>query len=229
MNEVSSVPACIGIIMDGNRRWARERSLPVFEGHNEGYKRLKDCMRWARAARIPHVIAYAFSEENWQRSEKEVGYLMTLFRTILENETEKMIAERIRIRFIGDRSRFGADLRAMMEKMETVTAASYDITLHLLMSYGGRAEIVAAANRLSAEGKGEATEEDFSAALWGAGIPDPDIVIRVGGEKRLSGFLPWQTVYSELFFVDTFWPAFTKEEFDAILTEFAGRERRRGK
>lgn len=226
--DVSSV-ACVGIIMDGNRRWAKAHSLPVFDGHNEGYKKLQEVVRWAREAGIPHVVAYAFSTENWQRSEKEVDYLMKLFRSVLENETKKLIDERVRIRFIGDKSRFSEDMRKMMDNMEQATGAIYDTTLHLLMSYGGRAEIVAAANTLLTEGKTEVTEEMFAEKLWSHPMPDPDLVIRTGSEKRLSGFLPWQSVYSELFFSDSLWPDFAEEEFDAILAEFAQRERRRGK
>lgn len=229
MNDSSGI-TCMGIIMDGNRRWARAHNKPVFEGHSEGYKKLQEAVRWAREAGIPHVVAYALSTENWQRSEEEVGYLLKLFRFVLEKETEKMIEERVRVRFIGDRTRFSEDLQKMMEKMEAATAdARYDITLHLLMSYGGRAEIVAAANSLLEEEATVATEDAFANNLWSYPMPDPDLVIRTGGEKRLSGFLPWQSIYSELFFIDTLWPAFTKEEFDGVLAEFAARERRRGK
>ncbi len=226
--DAAIVPSCIGVIMDGNRRWARAENKPVFEGHSEGYKKLQDVLRWAREANIPHLVAYAFSTENWQRSEEEVGYLMKLFRSILEKETKKMIDEHVRVRFVGDRTRFGEDLQKMMDTMETETAKEYDITLHLLMSYGGRAEIVAAANASIVAGT-SVTEESFASNLWSHPMPDPDLIIRTGGEKRLSNFLPWQSVYSELFFSDAFWPAFTKEEFDSILAEFAQRERRRGK
>jgi len=228
MNNASGV-SCVGIIMDGNRRWAKARGLPVFEGHAEGYKRLQDTLRFAREAGVPHVVAYAFSTENWQRSEAEVGYLMKLFRSILENETKKMIEERIRVRFVGDRSRFSEDMQTMMAAMEAATAESYDITLHLLMSYGGRAEIVAAANALLEEEATAADEEAFTRNLWSYPMPDPDLIIRTGGERRLSGFLPWQSVYSELFFIDAFWPDFSREMFDTILAEFSARERRHGK
>ncbi len=228
MNEASGV-TCLGIIMDGNRRWARAHDLPVLEGHTEGYKRLEETLGWAREAGITHVVAYAFSTENWQRSEEEVGYLMKLFRSILENETKKMIENRVRVRFVGDRSRFSEEVQKLMTDMETATALYYDITLHLLMSYGGRAEIVAATNALLADGAVSVTEEAFTEKLWAYPMPDTDLIIRTGGEKRLSNFLPWQSVYSEFFFIDTFWPAFTKEEFDAVLAEFAARERRRGK
>lgn len=220
--------ACIGFIMDGNRRWARAHDKPVFEGHGEGYQKLQDVVRWTRERGIPHLVVYAFSTENWQRSEEEVGYLMKLFRSVLEGEMQKMLDEHVRVRFIGDRSRFSADIRKMMGAMEAATEARYDITLHLLTSYGGRAELVAAANALVKEGR-EVTEDSFAGTLWSHPMPDPDIIIRTGGQMRLSGFLPWQSVYSELFFTDTLWPDFTEEEFDSILAEFAQRERRRGK
>lgn len=228
MNTASGI-SCVGIIMDGNRRWARAQGKPVFEGHAEGYKRLQESLRWAREAGIPHLVAYAFSTENWQRSEDEVGYLMRLFRSILENETKKMIEERIRVLFVGDRTRFSEDMQAMMAKMESATSEAYDITLHLLMSYGGRAEIVAATNALLEKGVTVASEEAFTRNLWSYPMPDPDLIIRTGGERRLSGFLPWQSVYSELFFIDAFWPDFSRGMFDVILTEFSARERRHGK
>lgn len=225
----TEVPSCVGIIMDGNRRWARAQGRPVFDGHAEGYKRLEDVLRWSREASIPHVAAYVFSTENWQRSEEEVGYLMKLFRSVLENEIQRMVEEKVRVRFIGDSARFSEEIQKMMVKMEEETSKNYDITLHLLMSYGGRAEIVAAANALLKKGTTIVTEEAFANSLWSHPVPDPDLIIRTGGEKRLSGFLPWQSIYSELFFIDTFWPAFTKQEFDSILVEFAQRERRHGK
>jgi len=215
--------------MDGNRRWARAHNKPVFEGHSEGYKKLQDVVGWAREAGIPHLAAFAFSTENWERSEEEVGFLMKLFRFVLENETKKMIKENIRVRFVGDRARFSEDIQTMMEKMEKETSRDYKITLHLAMSYGGRAEILSAVNVLLAEGAHSATEEGFSKKLWSYPMPDPDILIRTGGERRMSGFLPWQSVYSELFFVDAWWPEFQEEEFGKILQGFARRERRHGK
>ena len=215
--------------MDGNRRWARAHNKPVFEGHNEGYKKLQDVIKWAREAGIDHVVAYAFSTENWKRSEEEVGYLMKLFRFILDNETKKMIEEKVRVCFVGDRARFDKDIQDAMLKMESATAKDFNITLHIAMSYGGRAEIVSATNALIAEGATNVTEEEFSKKLWSYPMPDTDILIRTGGEQRLSGFLPWQSVYSELFFVDAWWPEFQQEEFVNIIEKFASRERRMGK
>lgn len=230
MSEQSKAPiACLGVVMDGNRRWAKQAGKPVFEGHRAGYAALERVVRWAREAGIPHVVAYTFSTENWQRSVEEVGYLIDLFRYVLEKEIERFAKERVRVRFVGDRNRFDPKLQRMMSDMEKATAEDYDLTLHLLMSYGGRAEILAAVNALLAEGKTSVNEKEFEEKLWSYPMPEPDLVIRTGGEERLSNFLPWQSVYSELFFTPTLWPAFSKEEFDSILSAFGERKRRRGK
>ncbi|OIP65318.1 di-trans,poly-cis-decaprenylcistransferase [Candidatus Nomurabacteria bacterium CG2_30_43_9] len=220
---------CVGIIMDGNRRWARAHNKPPFEGHNEGYKKLQEAVKWAREAGIAHLVAYTFSTENWKRSEEEVGYLMKLFRSILNNETKKMIEEKVRVCFVGDRASFDSDIQEAMVKMESETAKDFNITLHIAMSYGGRAEILSATNALLKDGATNVTEEEFSKKLWSYPMPDPDILIRTGGDQRLSGFLPWQSVYSELFFVDAYWPEFQQEEFVSIIEKFASRERRMGK
>ena len=220
---------CVGIIMDGNRRWAKAQGKPGFEGHRAGYDTLTQVVGWAREAKIPHVVAYAFSTENWQRSEDEVGYLMKLFRFVIDNEVDRMIAERIRIRFVGERARFPEDLQKGMERIEEATGNEYDITLHIAVSYGGRAEILAAVNALQLDGGGVVSEEEFSQKLWSYPMPDPDIIIRTGGDMRLSGFLAWQSVYSELFFLPTLWPDFSHTEFLEVLAEFHARERRRGR
>ncbi len=220
---------CIGIIMDGNRRWAKEHNKPSFEGHRVGYDTLTKVVGWAREAKIPHVVVYAFSTENWRRTEDEVGYLMKLFRFVVENEVERMVAERVRVCFVGERERFPEDIQKGMAHIETVTAKEYDITLHIAVSYGGRAEILAVTNKLLAEGAKNVSEQDFSVQLWSHPMPDPDMIIRTGGDMRLSGFLAWQSVYSELFFIPTLWPDFSRAEFDNILAEFHSRERRRGK
>ncbi len=236
----NSIPACLGLIMDGNRRWAKGRGLPTFEGHARGYEKLTDLLSWAKEAGVKHVAVYAFSTENWRRTNEEVGYLMRLFRAVLFKETERLKKENGRVKFIGQKERFDKDIREGMEKMEKETENG-EYTLYVCISYGGRAEILAAIQKLAQEKTPEEiaalTEEDFGERLWTAGddrngeigMPEPDIVVRTGGEKRLSNFLTWQSVYSELFFTDTLWPEFSKEEFAGILEEYAGRERRRGK
>ncbi len=221
-------PRAIGIIMDGNRRWARERGLSTLEGHEAGAKRVPQLVRWARAAGVREVTLYAFSTENWNRAPEEVGYLMALFERFFKDSVKELSRENVRVRFVGERSRFSPSLQESMERLEQETAGG-DMTVAFALSYGGRAEILSAVNALVAGGKRDVTEEEFEAALWTRDLQDPDLVIRTGGDRRLSNFLPWQSVYSELFFTDTKWPDFSEEELALILEEFAARERRHGK
>ncbi|TSC64793.1 MAG: undecaprenyl diphosphate synthase [Parcubacteria group bacterium Gr01-1014_91] len=219
---------CIGIILDGNRRWAKARGLSKLEGHRAGKENLKTVTRFIRDSGIKHLVVYAFSTENWNREPVEVSYLMELFRESIKKEMTELGKEGVRTRFVGQRERFSEDLQQSMDEIEKETSKNEAITLWVCLSYGGRAEIVAAANAATAKSD-IITEEILSKNMWTAEMPNPDIIIRTGGEKRLSGFLTWQSIYSELFFIDTFWPDFNKETFDAILAEFAGRERRNGK
>ena len=214
--------------MDGNRRWAKAKGLSKLEGHRTGSDKLKDMVRLVRSHGIKHFAVYAFSTENWNREPAEVSYLMELSRELIHKEMSELGKEGVRIRFAGQRERFSAGLQQSMNDIEEETLQNDAITLWCCLSYGGRAEIVAAARAAAAEG-GEITEDSLARHLWTAGMPEPDIIIRTGGERRLSGFLTWQSVYSELFFSDTLWPDFKEEEFDSILAEFATRERRNGK
>ncbi len=225
----TATPICIGIILDGNRRWAKKNGLQALMGHREGLlKTYTTIARHALKRGVKHLTVYMFSTENWNRSEEEVSYLMDLFREAAKGQLQELLKENIRVRFIGQRERFAPDLQELMHTIETDSAKKDGMTAWIGLSYGGRAEIIAAARELAATGK-EITEESLRAHMWSAEMPDPDIIIRTGGEKRLSNFLPWQSVYSELFFSDTYWPDFTPEEFDAMLAEFATRERRNGK
>lgn len=219
---------CVGIIMDGNRRWAKEQGKPAVFGHRAGYEKLKEVVGWAHEEGVSHLTAYAFSTENWKRSEEEVGGLMGLFRTALSSD-DLFKNENVRVSFIGERDRFDEDLQRALEQVEEKTKEHAGVHVVIALSYGGRAEIISAIQKMSNEARAGITEESFSEHLWTAGIPDPDIIIRTGGRHRLSNFLPWQSVYSELFFVDIFWPAFAKDEFSAILAEYEARDRRRGK
>ena len=227
MDNASGV-SCVGIILDGNRRWAKERGLPAFEGHRAGMEALTEAVRFVRESGVKHLVVYAFSTENWNRKPEEVSYLMDIFRESLRKQMRALGKEGIRIRIVGQRERFSDDLRQAMDDVEKETAGNDTFTLWAGLSYGGHAEIVAAARAAAAAGE-ELSEESLSKHLWTAGMPDPDIIIRTSGEQRLSGFLSWQSAYSELFFTDTYWPDFSREEFDAILAEFAARERRHGK
>lgn len=223
----ASVPTCVGIIIDGNRRWAKEQGFPQLEGHRRGYALILECARWVRDRDIKHFVVYAFSTENWNRAKEEVSYLMNLLREAAESSLRDLAKENIRVRFIGTRERLAPELLRAMERIEKESAQN-EFTLWVCFSYGGRAEIVAAAASAAVSGE-SITEESLHTHFWSAEMPDPDIIIRTGGEKRLSNFLLWQAAYSELFFIDRKWPAFTEKVLDSILEEFAGRERRRGK
>lgn len=230
MADTPAPPQCIGMIMDGNRRWAKAQGLSALKGHEAGFSKLKDVVRWAKVRGVKHLMVYAFSTENWNRSEEEVSYLMDLMRRVFKpgaEELEEIKQEGGRLRFVGQRERFSKDLQEALAYAEKDTQEG-GLTLWVGLSYGGRAEILHAAAELQKSGE-LVTEESFAAKLWTAGMPDPDIIIRTSGEERLSGFLPWQGVYSELFFTKTYWPDFSEAEFDTILAEYAVRERRHGK
>jgi undecaprenyl diphosphate synthase len=225
---MNKTPECVGIIMDGNRRWAKEKGLPAFEGHLNGYRKLKEVIGWMKEKGIDYSIYYAFSTENWKRDKKEVGYLMNLIKKAFSEQMSFLKGEGVRIRTVGDIGMFPEDIQNKIRKTEEETKNNKEHTMVLAASYSGRAEILKAVNELIKKGVNKVTEKIFSDHLWTAGIPDPDIIIRTSGEQRLSGFLPWQGVYSELFFVKNHWPAFSKEDFENILEEYANRDRRYG-
>lgn len=230
MNEThDTVPHCVGMIMDGNRRWAKQRLLPTVAGHQRGLDTLKKMTLAARDRGISHVVVYAFSTENWKRSEEEVTFMLDLIRERFGSGlTDELGREGVRIRVIGQHEKFPEDIQRIFADSESATAHNDRITLWICASYGGRAEIVAAAKAL--ERAHEAiTEESLAGALWSAGMPDPDIIIRTGGQRRLSNFLLWQSTYSELFFLDTYWPDLDEHMLDDVLKEFAQRKRNFGK
>lgn len=225
----SPSPRTLGIIMDGNRRWAKGHGLPSLEGHRRGLEKVEELVSWAEESGVKEIILYAFSTENWNRSREEVGYLMNLFEDAFGERIEKIEEKGFRVRFIGQRERVPESLQKKMREAETRTSSGTKGTLVIALSYGSRAEIIDAVNTLLSSKREHVEEKDLENVLWSRGIADPDIIIRTGGDKRLSNFLLWQSAYSELFFSDTLWPDFSKEEFNAILREFASRERRRGK
>lgn len=221
-------PRAIGIILDGNRRWARERGLPTLEGHRAGAERVRDLVRWAQARAIGTVYIYAFSTENWNRTPEEVGYLMTLFAEFFSFDLiEQTLARKGRIVFLGDRSRIPPELQQRMQEAEERTKEGTEGTLAVCLSYGGRAELAAAAESLRGT-ETTITENVLASVLWSKGLPDPDLIIRTGGDMRLSNFLLWQAAYAELFFVPEKWPEFTESLLDQVLAEYHARERRRG-
>jgi undecaprenyl diphosphate synthase len=222
------LPKCVGFIMDGNRRWAKEKGLESLAGHKAGEEIFYDSVKWVQEAKIPNAVYYAFSTENWGRSSEEVSYIMELFKAFLNRMLQEIHQIKIGVRVIGRRADFSLELQQLMAKLEMESKKYTNTTISVALSYGGRLEIIEAVNKVVKEGQ-EVNEESFSNKLWTAGMPDPDLVIRTGGEQRLSNFLPWQTIYSELFFIDTYWPAFTKSEFTRILKEYGTRDRRKGK
>ena len=225
----TQIPASIGIIMDGNRRFAKAKGLPTLEGHRAGYEKMREVIGWCKDSGVRNLIVYAFSTENWNRAEEEVSYLMDLFRMVIDTIVEEAKKDDTQVIFLGERTRLPQDILKRMKWAEEETASFTTFTLGIALSYGGRAEIVDAIRRIPKESLETISEEEFSDLLWTKDIPDPDLIIRTSGERRLSNFLPWQSVYSELFFIDSMWPDFTREEFERILKEYEARERRRGK
>lgn len=224
-----NAPVSVGLIMDGNRRHAKEHGLPTLEGHRQGAEKILEVIEWAREAGVRELIFYTFSTENWSRSAEEVGYLMGLVRDFFTRSADRLASSGVRVRILGNLARVPEDVRAAIGEIEERTKDCAGITAAFAFSYGGRAEILDAVNALMEEGARHVTEDMLSGALYTKGLADPDLIIRTGGEQRLSNFLPWQSVYSELFFIDTKWPAFAREEFLGILEAYGARERRRGK
>jgi undecaprenyl diphosphate synthase len=228
MSESATIPTCVGLILDGNRRWAKERGMPTLEGHRKGAETFTEAVRWLKARGVQHVVAYVFSTENWKRTEEEVGYMMGLLRENLKSRITELTKENVRVKVAGDRSYFDADIQELLQKTEEISKDNTGITAWLCLSYGGRAEIVHAAQAIKDAGE-EITEETFAKYLWTAGMPDPDIIIRTGGQRRMSNFLTWQGNYSEFFFVDEYWPSFSEAILDSVLAEFVARKRNFGK
>lgn len=221
---------CVGFIMDGNRRWAKARGLSVYDGHAKGYQVMKEMIMVVHTMHIPHMIVYAFSSENWKRAEEEVGYLMNLMHLALEElhiELQQSSEKKINLRVIGQIERLPQNIQSEILQIERQNHSEPELTVWVALSYGGRAEIVQGINRAILEGM-SVTEESFEKFLWTYGLPDPDLIIRTSGEKRLSNFLLWQSAYSEFFFTPTLWPDFGESEFRSMLSEFTERQRRRG-
>jgi undecaprenyl diphosphate synthase len=220
-------PACLGFIMDGNRRWAKEQGLPTLEGHQKGLDVFLDIVRYVREEEIPHAVFYAFSTENWKRAEAEVSYLMTLFSGLLVRLSEELEEQGVRVRIVGRRQDFSPELQKQMDELEEKSKEYTKTTIWIALSYGGRAEIIEAVNQAIKNGA-EVDGESFETLLWTAGMPDPDMIVRTSGEQRLSNFLPWQSAYSEFYFIEKHWPALTKADFKDILLQYEKRQRRHG-
>ncbi len=224
---IASLVQCVGFIMDGNRRFAIANNKTELWGHTAGKDKFIEVIDWVVEKKISHAVFYAFSTENWKRDKDEVEHLMFLFRVLLEQIKNEAEERKVNIRVIGRREDLPEDIQVSIKDLEE-KRLDRETTIWIAFSYGGRAEIISAVNKAIKKGK-EVSEIEFGKLLWTAEMPDPDIIIRTSGEKRLSNFLPWQSVYSEMFFTDTYWPAFTKDEFMSILEEYASRERRIGR
>ena len=234
MAEKQGLPAHVGIIMDGNGRWARKRGLPRKMGHRAGANAFKEIARYANKIGLKYLTAYVFSTENWKRPKDEIDSIIALLRSYLD-EMENYRKENIRVLFIGDRTVFDDDIQAKMRRAEEQSRNATGLTLILAINYGGRAEIAQAARRIAedaAAGKlspGAVDEAVFSRYLYTAGIPDVDLLIRPSGEYRLSNFLLWQTAYSEYVFMSgVLWPDFKPAMLDEALAEYRSRSRRFG-
>jgi len=233
--EVDPVPAHIAIIMDGNGRWAEERHLPRLAGHKAGVDSVRAVVECAREIGVRYLTLYAFSTENWQRPRSEVTGLMGLLRTYLEAELRTMLKNDIRLFCIGQKDRLPGDVRQVLDAVMAETESCRAMTLNLALSYGGRNEMIRAVRKMaercvSGEIRPEDIDEELVAAhLDTAGQPDPDLLIRTGGERRLSNFLLWQVSYAELYFTETKWPDFRKEQLLEAVAEYGRRQRRFGK
>jgi len=217
----------MAFIMDGNGRWAKKRGLPREMGHRQGAQVFKEIIRYCGDIGIKAVTVYAFSTENWKRPEKEVSALMKLFDAYIAKFAKEMVHYDIRIKIIGDTSMLPEKMRQRIAEIEEYTK-DRSMNLNIAINYGGRSEIVRAFNILSEQGKSNITEEDISNAVYTSDSPDPDIIVRTGGDMRISNFLLWQSAYSELYFTDTLWPDMKASDVDAAVAEFYSRKRRFG-
>jgi undecaprenyl diphosphate synthase len=228
-------PRHVAIIMDGNGRWASRRRLPRFAGHKAGVETVKEVVRACGEKGIEVLTLFAFSSENWRRPQEEVGLLMGLFMTALDQQVRKLHEHNIRLRIIGDRSAFSRTLQQRIEAAEALTGNNSGLNLVIAANYGGRWDVVQATRIIAARvGAGELNADEIDSALMQSllslsDLPEPDLFIRTGGEKRVSNFLLWHLAYTELYFTDTLWPDFDRQAFDGALASFATRQRRFGR
>ena len=227
------IPEHIAIILDGNGRWAKKRGLPRTAGHAAGSEQFRKIATYCKNIGVRYLTVYAFSTENWKRPEEEVSTIMKLLDRYLHEAIETMERDRIKMKILGDVSGLSEELQKEIEETNEISSRYEGFQANICLNYGGRDEIIKAAMRYAndlKEGKADEklTEEGFSNYLYSAGIPDPDLLIRPGGEKRISNFLLWQTAYSEFYFTDVLWPDFTEEELDKAIDEFNRRDRRFG-
>lgn len=228
------IPEHVAIIMDGNGRWARARGFPRFQGHWAGVDRVEEIAHCANAMGVKYLTLFTFSTENWRRPADEVSMLMKTVCTVLETRIDKLLKVNIRVKFVGKKEGLSKEVADSIDRAVAITAKNTGLTLNLAFNYGGRIDILDAVIKIASEVKNgkldpAAIDEDiFERALYTAGIPDPDLLIRTSGEKRISNFLLWQLAYSELYFTEKFWPDFGEKEFKKAIADYQKRERRFG-
>ncbi len=232
--EEQKLPNHIAIIMDGNRRWAKKRNIPISLGHKEGAKTLEKIVRYANKIGIKHITVYAFSTENWKRTEEEVSSLMTLLQNYLDDYSKRADSENIKVKIIGKKEGLSSKMIEKIEKCMERTKNNTGITFNIALNYGGRDEIVNVVKEIATKvSKNEIKIEDIneemiSESLYTKGQPDPDLLIRTSGELRLSNFLPWQLAYTEFLFIDKYWPDFTEKDLDDAIEVYQKRNRKFG-
>lgn len=234
MNQKRNIPRHVAVIMDGNGRWAEQRGEERYVGHMQGVESVRRTVKAALRNGVGYLTLYAFSTENWGRPAEEVNALMEILCKSIADETPELKAQGVRVRMIGERSRFSERVREHLDRIESETAGQEKLTLILALNYSSRSEMVRAARRLAAEvaagtlAPEQIDENRIAGALYTDFCPDPDLIVRTSGECRLSNFLLWQASYAELYFPEVLWPDFTEEEFDKALAVYAGRDRRFG-
>jgi len=224
-------PTHIAIIPDGNRRWSENKGISKKEGYATGIQKIGDVLKWCKEHDVHMLTMWGFSTDNFKRDSEEVGQLFGLFKENLKKafDSDEKNKHDLKVRFLGRIQLFPKEIQEMIKKAEEISSKNSKYQLNLLLSYGGKEEIVDAVNKIIEEGVAQVDEEIISNHLYTAGLPDPDLVIRTSGEKRLSGLMPWQSCYSELYFCKKLWPDFSKEDFEDALNEYANRRRRFGK
>ena len=230
----NNMPKHIAIIMDGNRRWARERGLEIRQGHKQGAKTLENIVRYANKIGIKYMTVYAFSTENWKRTSEEVGALMMLFQNYLDEYSKRADTENIRVKILGNIQGLSEKMQKSIETCMERTKDNTGVTFNILINYGGRDEIVRGIQKIAKQVKDgnlnieDIDEQTVSNSLYTVGQPDPDLVIRTSGELRTSNFLPWQIVYSEFLFIDKNWPDFSEQDLDEAIRVYQNRHKRMG-
>ena len=227
-----NIPHHLGVIIDGNRRWAREKNLPVFEGHRKGLENVKKIGNWSWKKGVKIITIYCFSTENWNRSKKEISFLMRLLgRSLAEKSIQEYHKKGIKIQIIGQEEKLSKSLQDKADKAKELTKNNKKGIINLAISYSGRIEILETIKEIIKKKIpiNKITEDLINQNLWTAGLPYPDLIIRTGGERRLSNFLTWQTAYSELYFIKKYWPDFTENDLDKAFTDYSNRQRRYGR